>query len=371
MTSTSVVVIVRSSTRLAISFSHVRPKRRLARRRIAIIQSCSLDASGFIRALRLTRRLASSHTRSLRARAAQATVSRRPSERALGAPSRDTGEMRAKNAAAAARKPTERRKSDAVDDDDASRPIASSAKNTKAKSSKKTNDASKSNDVGMEKDGHVEFAQAEALTGRRRTLEAKKKKSSGGFESMEILPEVFRAVKRKGYRVPTPIQRKAIPPALEGRDVVAMARTGSGKTAAFLIPVLSKLRTHSLKAGARCVVLAPTRELALQTFAFAKELSKFTNLRVAALVGGDSMEAQFADLSNNPDIIVATPGRLLHHVEEVKAFTLRTVCHVVLDEADRLLEMGFADQLRQVMSSVADVRQTLLFSATLPSALAE
>ena len=371
MTSTSVVVIVRSSTRLAISFSHVRPKRRLARRRIAIIQSCSLDASGFIRAPRLTRRLASSHTRSLRARAAQATVSRRPSERALGAPSRDTGEMRAKNAAAAARKPTERRKSDAVDDDDASRPIASSAKNTKAKSSKKTNDASKSNDVGMEKDGHVEFAQAEALTGRRRTLEAKKKKSSGGFESMEILPEVFRAVKRKGYRVPTPIQRKAIPPALEGRDVVAMARTGSGKTAAFLIPVLSKLRTHSLKAGARCVVLAPTRELALQTFAFAKELSKFTNLRVAALVGGDSMEAQFADLSNNPDIIVATPGRLLHHVEEVKAFTLRTVCHVVLDEADRLLEMGFADQLRQVMSSVADVRQTLLFSATLPSALAE
>ena len=82
------------------------------------------------------------------------------------------------------------------------------------------------------------------------------------------------------------------------------------------------------------------------------------------------MEAQFADLSNNPDVIVATPGRLLHHVDEVKAFTLRSVCHVVLDEADRLLEMGFADQLKQIMSSVADVRQTLLFSATLPSALA-
>src|SRR6056300_829818 len=140
-----------------------------------------------------------------------------------------------------------------------------------------------------------------------------------------------------------------------------MARTGSGKTAAFLIPTLSKLRTHSLKAGARCVVLAPTRELALQTFKFAKELAKFTDLRIAALVGGDSMEAQFADLSNNPDIIVATPGRLLHHIDEVQAFTLRTVCHVVLDEADRLLEMGFADQLKQIMKSVADVRQTLLF----------
>ena len=118
-------------------------------------------------------------------------------------------------------------------------------------------------------------------------------------------------------------------------------------------------------------MLAPTRELALQTFKFAKELAKFTDLRIAALVGGDSMEAQFADLSNNPAVLVATPGRLLHHVDEVKAFTLRSVCHVVLDEADRLLEMGFADQLKQIMSSVADVRQTLLFSATLPSALAE
>ena len=226
---------------------------------------------------------------------------------------------------------------------------------------------------GVEANGNVEFGfeRVEALTGRRRMAESKKKKNSGGFESMEMLPEVFRAVKRKGYRVPTPIQRKSIPPALEGRDVVAMARTGSGKTAAFLIPTLSKLRTHSLKAGARCVVLAPTRELALQTFKFAKELAKFTDLRIAALVGGDSMEAQFADLSNNPDVIVATPGRLLHHVDEVKAFTLRSVCHVVLDEADRLLEMGFADQLKQIMSSVADVRQTLLFSATLPSALAE
>ena len=249
----------------------------------------------------------------------------------------------------------------------------SKGKEPKAKAPRGASDADAKAEEGIAADGHVDFGfeRVEALTGRRKAAEAKKKKSSGGFESMDILPDVFRAVKRKGYRVPTPIQRKAIPPALEGRDVVAMARTGSGKTAAFLIPVLSKLRTHSLKAGARCVILAPTRELALQTFKFAKELAKFTDLRVAALVGGDSMEAQFADLSNNPDVIVATPGRLLHHIDEVKAFTLRTVCHVVLDEADRLLEMGFADQLKQIMNSVADVRQTLLFSATLPSALAE
>ena len=258
-------------------------------------------------------------------------------------------------------------------DDGASRVKGGKAKKKGPKRDEDDAEAAMERNAGVEADGNVEFGfeRVEALTGRRKTAEAKKKKQSGGFESMEMLPEVFRAVKRKGYRVPTPIQRKAIPPALEGRDVVAMARTGSGKTAAFLIPVLSKLRTHSLKAGARCIVLAPTRELALQTFKFARELAKFTDLRVAAIVGGDSMEAQFADLSNNPDIIVATPGRLLHHIDEVQAFTLRTVCHVVLDEADRLLEMGFADQLKQIMKSVADVRQTLLFSATLPSALAE
>ena len=258
-------------------------------------------------------------------------------------------------------------------DDGASRAKHGKGKKKTSKRDEGDAEAEAERNAGVEADGNVEFGfeRVEALTGRRKTAEAKKKKQSGGFESMEMLPEVFRAVKRKGYRVPTPIQRKAIPPALEGRDVVAMARTGSGKTAAFLIPVLSKLRTHSLKAGARCIVLAPTRELALQTFKFARELAKFTDLRVAAIVGGDSMEAQFADLSNNPDIIVATPGRLLHHIDEVQAFTLRTVCHVVLDEADRLLEMGFADQLKQIMKSVADVRQTLLFSATLPSALAE
>ena len=214
------------------------------------------------------------------------------------------------------------------------------------------------------------FERTEALTGRRRKAE-KAKSKSGGFEGMDLLPEVFRAIKRKGYRIPTPIQRKAIPVALSGADVVAMARTGSGKTAAFLIPVLHKLRQHSLKAGARAVVLSPTRELAMQTFKFALELSKFTDLRSVCIVGGDSMEAQFDDLSNNPDLMVATPGRLLHHVEEVDGLTLRTVAHVVLDEADRLLEMGFADQLRDILRRVAEMRQTLLFSATMPTALAE
>ncbi|EEH57834.1 uncharacterized protein MICPUCDRAFT_16058, partial [Micromonas pusilla CCMP1545] len=217
------------------------------------------------------------------------------------------------------------------------------------------------------------FERTEALTGRRLKAEksSKAKSKSGGFEAMDLLPDVFRAIKRKGYRIPTPIQRKAIPVALSGADVVAMARTGSGKTAAFLIPVLHKLRAHSLKAGARAIVLSPTRELALQTFKFAQELSKFTDLRCVCIVGGDSMEAQFEDLATNPDLYVATPGRLLHHVEEIDGLTIRSVQHVVLDEADRLLEMGFSDQLRDIMRQVSDVRQTLLFSATMPSQLAE
>jgi len=217
------------------------------------------------------------------------------------------------------------------------------------------------------------FERVEKLTGRRLKQEKlnKKKQKSGGFESMDLPPDIFRAIKRKGYRLPTPIQRKAIPVISTGVDVVAMARTGSGKTAAFVVPVLAALQKHSLRNGARALILAPTRELALQTFAVTRDMAKFTDLRLCALVGGDSMEMQFEDLANNPDVIVATPGRVLHHTNEIESFSLRLVGKVVLDEADRLLEMGFQDQLSEIMKKVSQSRQTLLFSATLPSALAE
>ena len=217
------------------------------------------------------------------------------------------------------------------------------------------------------------FEREQKLSGRRRKAEKmrEKKVKSGGFESMELPGEIFRAIKRKGYRLPTPIQRKAIPVISTGVDVVAMARTGSGKTVAFVIPVLAALQKHSLRNGARALILAPTRELALQTFAVTRDMAKFTDLRLCALVGGDSMEMQFEDLANNPDVIVATPGRVLHHTNEIESFSLRLVEKVVLDEADRLLEMGFEDQLSEIMKKVSQSRQTLLFSATLPSALAE
>ena len=223
-------------------------------------------------------------------------------------------------------------------------------------------------------EGYAGQKKKKKLTGRRAKTERVKKRvsKSGGFESMEFLtPEIFRAIKRKGYRLPTPIQRKAMPLVMTGCDLIAMARTGSGKTAAFVVPVLTMLSKHSLKVGSRGLFVAPARELALQTFAFTREIAKFTDLRIAALVGGDSMEAQFEDLAINPDVIVATPGRVLHHANEIETFSLHSVEKVVLDEADRLLEMGFSEQLSEIMTRVSQNRQTLLFSATMPSALAE
>lgn len=208
---------------------------------------------------------------------------------------------------------------------------------------------------------------------REATMKKKKNnaKKSCGFETMNLCPNVFRGIKRKGYQVPTPIQRKTMPLILSGADVVAMARTGSGKTAAFLLPMLHRLNQHLPQGGVRGLILSPTRDLALQTLKFTQELGRFTDLRVSLLVGGDSMEAQFEELAQSPDIIIATPGRLMHHLSEVDDMSLRTVEYVVFDEADCLFGMGFAEQLHKILAQLGENRQTLLFSATLPSALAE
>lgn len=181
---------------------------------------------------------------------------------------------------------------------------------------------------------------------------------------------VFKGVMKKGYKLPTPIQRKTIPVIMDGKDVVAMARTGSGKTAAFLIPMFERLKAHSAKVGARGLILSPTHELALQTLKFTKELGRFTGLKAAVVLGGDSLEGQFAALHGNPDIIVATPGRFLHVVMEMD-LKLTSVEYVVFDEADRLFEMGFAQQLHEILNRLPDSRQTLLFSATLPKLLVD
>ncbi|XP_025931000.1 ATP-dependent RNA helicase DDX54 [Apteryx rowi] len=197
-----------------------------------------------------------------------------------------------------------------------------------------------------------------------------KKKKSGGFQSMGLSYPVFKGIMKKGYKVPTPIQRKTIPVILNGKDVVAMARTGSGKTACFLIPMFEKLKAHSAQTGARALILSPTRELALQTMKFTKELGKFTGLKTALVLGGDKMEDQFAALHENPDIIIATPGRLMHVAVEMN-LKLQSVEYVVFDEADRLFEMGFAEQLQEIITRLPESHQTVLFSATLPKLLVE
>ncbi|NWW89669.1 DDX54 helicase, partial [Rhynochetos jubatus] len=227
-------------------------------------------------------------------------------------------------------------------------------------------------------------AEAEPDTRAMVRAQNQKKKKSGGFQSMGLSYPVFKGIMKKGYKVPTPIQRKSIPAILRGRDVVAMARTGSGKTACFLIPMFERLKAPS-QAGARALVLSPTRELALQTLKFTKELGKFTGLKTALILGGDKMEDQFAALHENPDIIIATPGRLVHVAVEMK-LKLHTVEYVVFDEADRsagargevglgtegpnkrchvpcppprrLFEMGFAEQLQEIIARLPDCHQT-------------
>mgnify|MGYP005989160427 CR=1 FL=1 len=170
--------------------------------------------------------------------------------------------------------------------------------------------------------------------------------------------------------MPTPIQRKTIPLVLDRKDVVGMARTGSGKTAAFVIPMIEKLRAHSARFGSRALILSPSRELAIQTLKVVKDLSKGTDLTCVLLVGGDSLEEQFGSMSANPDIVIATPGRFLHLKVEM-GLDISSIKYAVFDEADRLFEMGFAAQLTEILHALPRSRQTLLFSATLPTSLVE
>ncbi|XP_053684864.1 ATP-dependent RNA helicase DDX54 [Sabethes cyaneus] len=197
-----------------------------------------------------------------------------------------------------------------------------------------------------------------------------KKKKGGGFQAMALSAPVLKGILKMGYKLPTPIQRKTIPLIMEGRDVVAMAKTGSGKTGCFLIPLFERLKEREVKTGARALILTPTRELAIQTFKFIKQLGKFTNLKTILVLGGDSMDSQFAAIHTLPDIIVATPGRFLHLCVEMN-LKLSSVEYCVFDEADRLFEMGFGEQLTETLRRLPSGRQMVLFSATLPKMMVE
>ncbi|UJR31146.1 hypothetical protein I4U23_018653 [Adineta vaga] len=204
----------------------------------------------------------------------------------------------------------------------------------------------------------------------KKNVKSTKKNKSGGFQTFGLSAPIFKAIMKRGYKVPTPIQRKTIPVILKNKDVVAMARTGSGKTAAFLIPMFEKLKGHDPNSGPRALILSPTRELALQTLKFTQQLGKLTDLIPTAILGGERIEEQFSNLHAHPDIIIATPGRFMHLCIEMD-LKLNDVKYVVFDEADRLFEMGFQEQLNDIIKRLPSQRQTLLFSATLSKILAE
>ena len=171
-------------------------------------------------------------------------------------------------------------------------------------------------------------------------------------------------VKAMGYVDPTPIQLRAIPLVLSGRDVIGSAQTGTGKTAAFALPILSKLGSHN-SAGARVLILEPTRELAAQVETAFHDYARFTNLKITVVYGGVGYGRQMDELKAGADIVVATPGRLLDHLEQ-GTLRLDKVEFLVLDEADRMLDMGFLPDVRRIVEKCPRQRHTSLFSATVP-----
>jgi ATP-dependent RNA helicase RhlE len=185
------------------------------------------------------------------------------------------------------------------------------------------------------------------------------------FASLGLAPELIQAVTDEGYENPTPIQREAIPLALAGRDVVGSAQTGTGKTAAFLLPILQRLAAGQTRGAVlRALILVPTRELAEQVMESARTYGRHLSVTTAAVYGGVGMEPQTRALSRGVDIVVATPGRLLDHMERGHVDFSRIEV-LVLDEADRMLDMGFAPDVRRILDALPSERQTMLFSATI------
>jgi ATP-dependent RNA helicase RhlE len=182
------------------------------------------------------------------------------------------------------------------------------------------------------------------------------------FQNFGLSPDVVRGTQAIGFTEPTPIQLRAFPIILAGRDLIGTAQTGTGKTAAFALPILTLLAHHG---NLRCLVLEPTRELAAQVETAFRDYGRFTDLRVTVVHGGVGYGKQREDLKRGMDVLVATPGRLLDHLEQ-GTMNLHQIKILVLDEVDRMLDMGFLPDVRRIVQHISTDRQTLLFSATLP-----
>ncbi len=184
-----------------------------------------------------------------------------------------------------------------------------------------------------------------------------------GFHGLGIAPNILAVLDRHQFKTPTPIQEKAIPSAIEGKDLMGLAQTGTGKTLAFGIPMI-----QAALAGRKGLVILPTRELAIQVRETFQKIGGPLGIRTALLVGGESAHRQLREIQARPTIIIGTPGRMIDHLEQ-RALDLRSINILVLDEADRMLDMGFAPQLRRILTNVPKERQTMLFSATMPAAI--
>jgi ATP-dependent RNA helicase RhlE len=185
------------------------------------------------------------------------------------------------------------------------------------------------------------------------------------FSDLGLSPALVKAVEEKGYTKPSPIQEKAIPHILEGKDILASAQTGTGKTAGFTLPVLQHLSEtkHPKYRPLRALVLTPTRELAAQVHDNIREYSKYVNIKSTVIFGGVNAKPQISTLKNGIDILVATPGRLLD-LHDRKALSFRRIEVLILDEADRMLDMGFVRDINKIISFMPTKRQNLMFSAT-------
>ena len=196
------------------------------------------------------------------------------------------------------------------------------------------------------------------------------KTGSNAFTSFSLSRPILRALTSLAFSTPTPIQIRTIPVAMEGHDVVGSAVTGSGKTAAFLLPILERLLYRPNRiAITRVTILVPTRELAVQCHAVAIQLAKYTDITFALVVGGFSLREQESLLKKRPDIVIATPGRFIDHMRNSASFAVDSIEILVLDEADRMLDDGFADEIDEILKTLPKNRQTMLFSATMTNSI--
>ena len=194
------------------------------------------------------------------------------------------------------------------------------------------------------------------------------------FVELGLAEPLLRSLHDAGYTMPTPIQAKTIPHLLDDHDLIGIAQTGTGKTAAFALPILQHLSEDKVRPpakGVRALILAPTRELALQIFDNVTRLSRHLKLRHAVIFGGVGQNPQVEALSRGIDVLVATPGRLLDLINQGGLVRLDTVTHLVLDEADRMLDMGFIRDVKKILAKLPDQRQSMLFSATMPTEVAK